>query len=148
MKRFWRMVDIRSPGECWNWLAGKHARGYGRFRRGGGQRDMAHRIAWELTNGPIPDGLWVLHHCDNRACCNPAHLFLGTHRMNTLDMVSKDRQAKGERISIGKLKAQDIPEIRRLLRKGLFQSSIARRFGVSQHAISSIKTGRTWRHIP
>src|SRR5690348_16844605 len=72
---FWSRVDRRSPGECWVWTRGRLKAGYGQLTVGGKCR-TAHRIAWELTNGPIPDGLSVLHRCDNPPCCNPAHLFL------------------------------------------------------------------------
>lgn len=93
--RFWSRVQ---KGEgCWLWGGSLKTNGYGQLNgpSQGGGRDgknlLAHRVAWELVNGPIPDGLWVLHRCDNPPCVNPAHLFLGTVRDNVIDMWTKGR---------------------------------------------------------
>jgi len=91
-ERFWEKVDIRDPDECWPWTKSCNPWGYGKFARVHGDIVPAHRMAWELTHGPIPDGLFVLHHCDNPPCCNPYKcLFLGTHQDNMRDMASKGR---------------------------------------------------------
>ena len=90
--RFWKKVDTSAGGdECWQWMGGMHSRGYGRMRWKYGV-ESSHRIAWELTNGAVPAGLHVLHKCDNRACCNPAHLWLGTQSDNMQDKVKKEPQ--------------------------------------------------------
>ncbi len=96
LDRFWAKVDRSGPG-CWPWMGAHNPRGYGNFAIG----DMtvrASRMAWELSFGPIPDGLWVLHTCDNPPCCNPAHLFLGTHAANMADMKAKGRAPGGNAV--------------------------------------------------
>ena len=78
-------VRIRLESDCWEWLKCRDRDGYGSTGRG-----SAHRLAWSLVNGPIPNGLCCLHSCDNPRCCNPAHLFLGTHADNVADKVRKN----------------------------------------------------------
>lgn len=92
-ERFWSKVD-RSGDGCWEWTAkSRTSFGYGVMRVGGtpGRLEGAHRLAWQYTNGPIPDGLCVLHSCDNPPCCNPAHLRIGTKADNTRDKVERGR---------------------------------------------------------
>jgi hypothetical protein len=88
--RLWWQVSQLGANECWPWTGRCDTFGYGRI---GIERKEhpAHRVAYELTRGPIPDGICVLHHCDHPACCNPAHLFLGTKKDNTQDMIAKGR---------------------------------------------------------
>lgn len=78
------------PDACWPWTAGKANGGYGAIRYNGSIY-RAHRIAWTIANGAIPQGMLVLHKCDNPPCCNPAHLFIGTHKDNSQDMARKGR---------------------------------------------------------
>ena len=85
--RFWSKVD--KSGECWTWTAGLDSHGYGRFHTG--VQRSAHRVAWEFAVGRVPDGLWVLHACDNPPCVRPDHMFLGTARDTTADMIAKGR---------------------------------------------------------
>ena len=107
--RFWTKVDCRNADECWLWKAATNGQGYGAFSIGSRilhtkRAVLAHRQAWELTYGPIPDGLCVLHHCDTPRCCNPSHLWLGSIAENNADMVAKgrDRKACGEASGIKK----------------------------------------------
>jgi len=118
--RFWGKIDRSGgPDVCWNWVAksrSKSGRGYGVFRNSDGRNEQAHRVAWKLTNGPIPDGLLGCHKCDNVLCCNPAHLFLGTPKQNTDDMLAKGRHCVSpegrERTRQAKIGKPRPPEVR------------------------------------
>lgn len=85
---------VVTPSGCWEWSGGRNpVSGYGQTP----ENVAAHRVAWEIANGPIPDGQWVLHKCDNRPCCNPDHLMLGTQADNIADMKAKGRARPGYR---------------------------------------------------
>ena len=162
MKRFWEKVR-KGPG-CWLWVSAKKSSGYGAFRFNGRAR-RANRVSWEIANGPIPPGLCVLHRCDVRACVRPSHLFLGTVKDNSDDMVAKGRNRhvsvitgirnRGEMANFAKLTESKVREIRSIYGpatgKGqngpVSQKKIAIIFGVSQGAISAIVTRLTWKHI-
>ena len=107
--RFWSKV--RKTSFCWIWTAGKFSQGYGGFKING-KTEKAHRISWTLTYGEIPDGLDVLHDCDNRPCVRPNHLFLGTHQDNMTDMVNKGRSKKGESNGRAKLTQKEVLQLR------------------------------------
>lgn len=146
-EQFWARVRIGPVSECWLWTGSRHPQGYGQFSRGG-KTTRASRHAWELTHGPVPSGLWVLHHCDNPPCCNPAHLFLGTVRDNTNDKVAKGRHARGESSGAAMLTEDQVQEIRSLSAAGARQIELAGIYGVHQGTISSIVRGRIWKHAP
>lgn len=138
----------RTPDDCWEWRAYRMPAGYGVFAVRHGDVRFAHRVSWELINGPIPAGMVVCHRCDNPPCVNPDHLFLGTIAENNADMRAKKRHKIGERHGSAKLTEAEVQTIRRLLTSGASQRSIAARFGVGQMSISDIARGVTWRHIP
>jgi hypothetical protein len=99
-ERFWSRVNIKGPDECWPWKAGVFSYGYGAFyfRQ---KQQKASRVAWILKKREIPDGLFVLHKCDNPPCCNSNHHFLGTQLDNMRDMISKNRQNFVEGLALG-----------------------------------------------
>ena len=97
-ERFWTKVDKRGHDECWEWQASRNALGYGRFTPTHGTTVGAHRFAWEDANRrPIPDGLIVLHACDNPPCVNPAHLSIGTYRENARQCVERGRHPEASK---------------------------------------------------
>ena len=138
--RLWAKVD--KSGECWEWTGAVDRKGYGRIHSFGDTR--THRLSWELHYGPIPDGLWVLHRCDNPPCVRPDHLFLGTVADNSADMYAKDRQARGPRLPHTKLTEADVREIRRLLAQEVPKKRLGRQFGVAGTTILAIARGSTW----
>lgn len=144
-ERFWRAVN-RSDG-CWDWQGTINGGGYGVIKNQG-KMLMAHRVSWQFHRGAIPDGLDVLHECDNRRCVRPSHLFLGTQADNSADMVSKLRQAHGARNSGAKLTESQVKFIRDLNpMTPRERAETARRFGVQPETILQIMRGRTWRYI-
>lgn len=92
---FWKKVQIGEPDQCWPFMGKPFSSGYGQITFNGRNR-RTHQVAYELTKGPL-NGMMVLHTCDNRICCNPRHLYLGTHQKNMDDMVARARQAKAEK---------------------------------------------------
>lgn len=139
-ERFWPKVRRAGDDDCWLWSGSLMTRGYGQFFWNG-RPDGAHRVAWILTHGSIPDGLFVLHRCDVRPCCNPAHLFLGTHKHNM-----EDAQAKGT-LHVPRPRKQTVTdaqcaEMLALYRAGMQQNHIAQRFGVSKTYVCLLVKGK------
>lgn len=123
------------PDACHVWTGAVSRYGYGRVRRKG-VTVLAHRFAWELAFGPIPDGLLVCHHCDNPPCVNPRHLFLGTVKDNAEDCVGKGRSCTGERHPRHKLTPQLVSAIKRdHSAGGVTHRELAARYGVSQPSV-------------
>lgn len=132
-----------APGSCWIWTGTLNGRGYGRLSWEGRVR-LAHREAWRIANGPIPDGMLVCHRCDVRTCVNPDHLFLGTAKENTADMIAKGRGLVGERVRSSKLTTDEVLAIRADPRP---YKAISKEYGIGVPNISWIKTGKGWRHL-
>lgn len=162
VRRFWGKVDQSGGSKaCWPWTASLAGPGYGHAWTGKRQIN-AHRFAWILTNGPIPDGLWVLHRCDVMICCNPLHLFLGTAQDNVQDRHEKGRDAikkgarlpwktrsvRGEDRKNAKLTDERVREIiGRYQDGGITQRALAAEYGVHQSIISEILNGKRWPHV-
>ena len=154
--RFWSKVDRNRPGGCWEWTRSTVPSGYGQVYLGKKNNkpihSRCHRTAWELVNGPIPNGLCVLHACDNRLCVNPEHLWLGTIGDNTRDMCRKGRAVRvvfrGGSHGMAKLTAKQVRNIRSSYANGrVTQTELAARYGVSNQLISTIVTWKTWKHL-
>lgn len=153
---FWSKV--KKSAKCWEWQRGKTKAGYGQIQcRSISQAPMlAHRVSWELKNGPIPDGLHVLHECDNPACVRPKHLFLGTQIDNNNDRDRKGRVASGnrngartrrgrnpfvrnrgsglknEKHPMAKLTDAQVEELRREFASGVIKRHLAKKYGISE----------------
>lgn len=116
-QRFWRKVG--KTDDCWYWIAAKSPKGYGNLWNGN-RVEHAHRVAYKLFIGPIPDGLFVCHTCDEPSCVNPAHLFLGTNEDNQRDASRKGRTAAGTKHPNSKLTSEQVIEMRTLYATGEF----------------------------
>lgn len=145
---FHEKYSVNEKTGCWEWQASFMSTGYGQFNARNGRIVTAHRFSYELHNGKIGDGLFVCHYCDNRACVNPKHLWLGTCAENLQDMRRKGRQVipdrRGCANSQAKLKEQDVLFIRNS-KESL--RTLSDKFGVSRSAISGIRRGKIWAHL-
>lgn len=147
--RFVRLTikDVSTGCILWAGGIGKRKRdGYGNYSVKG-NRVRAHRFSYAAFVGTIPDGLGVLHRCDNRQCVNPAHLFVGTNATNVHDMVSKGRNVRGEDSNFSKLKEIQVLSIRRLFGAGETCSMLAKRFGLDYSAVRLIVHRKRWKNI-
>lgn len=149
--RFLSKVIIKADNECWIWNASLRKAGggfkYGQFSFNG-YPEWAHRVAYILFNGPIPEGAKVCHSCDNTLCVNPNHLFLGTQKDNIHDMMAKDRDAfTGERNHNSKMTKAKVLRARTLRKKGMSYASIGKILKVSISTIVDIIKNRTWSHV-
>lgn len=168
-ERFWSRVQ--QSDNCWLWLGSYNKiTGYGTLSVDHYPR-LVHRLSWELSNGPIPKGKHVLHHCDVKLCVRPSHLFLGTQQDNVADRHAKGRTARGpdkrphprgaaywahrtrdtiargERVGGSKLTEADVLAIRRLRAEGWTLDRLAKTYGVRLSNIHMIVTGKTWKHL-
>lgn len=133
-------------GNCWLWTRARHTFGYGQVSFNGRQVG-AHRLAYQLLVGPIPEGCWVLHSCDNPPCCNPSHLSIGSPADNSAEMRSRGRSCRGARNPNVKLDEVQVREIKSRLARGDVQRKIARDFRVTPQAVWLINRGINWAHV-
>lgn len=146
-KRFWRHVAVKDANECWEWQASRMNSGYGQFNLRLGKVTTAHRVAWTLICGDIPNGLHVCHTCDNPLCCNPDHLYLGTPAENNADAGRKGhmaRDVRGEKNPHSKLTTQDVLVIRS---SELSNPALASIYGVTSSMIGQIRRRTSWKHV-
>ncbi len=132
--RVWLRITRGEPDECWEWTGPVTGSGYGKIGH-----TTTHRVAWRSLNGPIPDGLFVLHSCDNKICCNPAHLRLGTAKDN-----AADRDSRGRHHSTPLLSRADKVAIHAMLKGGMNQCQVARFFGIDAGIVNLIANGKTY----
>lgn len=146
-KRFFEGFDKSGdPNSCWPWIKGRDHYGYGQISSKK-IKIKTHRLSWIINNGPIPEGLYVCHSCDNPPCVNPKHLWLGTHKDNMGDLVTKGLTKKGVKHWNHKLTESDIRDICKHIEAGESQRYISKIFGVANQSISKIVTGKRWNGI-
>ena len=147
---------IRKEGnECWGWKHTTNNSGYGYFSSKGEKAIAAHRYSYEKYIGIIPDGLFVLHKCDNPPCSNPSHLFVGTNSDNIKDSYSKGRRKpvpiesmpRGDSCHLAKLSESQAIEIKNMITEGKGNTEIAKLFGIVHQTVSCIRNGKTWKHV-
>lgn len=148
-ERFWANVD-KTP-TCWLWTGPKTTAGYGEFMVRPREWVYAHRYSSELTEGPIPKGVFVLHHCDVTLCVRPDHLFRGTHQDNMNDMWAKGRgrpgRLPGELHPAARLTELAVHEIRARKLAGETSKAVARDFGITAGHVNDIYSRKSWRHV-
>jgi hypothetical protein len=141
---FWEKVIQTETDHCWEWIGATQSQGYGSFSING-KTYLAHRISYTICHGDIPEGLCVLHHCDNRLCVNPGHLFLGTNFDNIQDMVRKNRQSHNTTNRITKLNIDQVELMRRLYKGGgESYATLAKKFLVSKYSIGAVIRSDSW----
>lgn len=159
--RFWTKVDKETPNGCWEWTASRNNNGYGLFRPGGlAPKRLAHRLSWVHHNGPLGDGQYVLHKCDNPKCVNPDHLFVGSKKDNMQDCKAKGRNRYirpnvppprhvGSDHPRAKMTEDDVAQFRhRLSENQISLRGLARETGLNVKTLSNMRDRITWRNVP
>lgn len=147
--RLLKRITVDPITKCWVYKGSSDRSGYGYFGALG--QHFAHRVSYVVFKGPIPEGLLVLHKCDNPPCCNPDHLWVGTQLENQADMKAKDRQAKGEDNGNSVITEETVLAIRkRFIKKRGRQTrtDLAKEFGMSRSQVSVIVSSEQWKHVP
>ena len=152
--RFWSHVNKHGPvpthqpqlGHCWVWTGAIYKSGYGLFSLVSGSTTRAHRFANFLAHGPVPKGLLVCHHCDNRICVRDSHLFRGTQKQNMADAISKSRLAVGERNGNSRFTRANVMKMREAFANGEPMCSLQKRFTIDRTQLAKILRGKLWPH--
>ncbi len=147
IQAFWKKVNILSSTECWNFNGRHYPNGYGNVNIDG-KNFTSHRFTWMISRGAIESGKEVCHRCDNRSCCNPDHLFIGTHKENMRDMIGKGRGRQGFNQREKRLKRSEVIQIRIMASSGHSLAEIAKHFKITISNASYIVTRKTWQNIP
>lgn len=153
-ERFWR--HVRKTDSCWLWVgSSKDGRGYGQIGSGGrgGKLILVHRLSYIMHKGEIPDGMFVMHACDNPRCVNPEHLSVGTNSDNINDAIAKGRMhpvpppiQRGSDQHTSKLKESDVRFIRD--NPDILAHDLAKKYGTNATSIYKVRSRKTWNHIP
>jgi hypothetical protein len=148
VERFWSYVDRGASDACWPWLRGMNGRRsrYGVFYIGNAKW-KSHRLAYEIANGSITNGMVVRHRCDRSECCNPRHLELGTNSENVEDRVRRGRSAIGERAGAAVYTEQQVRDLRAAIANGESMRGAGRRLGINPNSACTIASGRIWTHV-
>lgn len=141
LDNYWSRVE--KTDNCWHWTGPYNHKGYGAFFANG-EHWRAHRLAWTFANGEIPDGMHVMHTCDNRKCVNPAHLRVGTPMENEHDKISKGRNCRGERVNGAVLTEAIVRQIRSSNRS---DKDWADELGVHATTVRNARIGKKWAHV-
>ncbi len=144
-ERLYAKLAVKGEDDCWEWNGWRHPQGHGQIGLNG-TLIYTHRAAWQIAYGPIPEGMYVCHKCDNPPCCNPKHLFLGTAKDNVQDMLTKRRHSHGDRHA-SKLSTERVVAIKALLAEGKTQQSVADEFNISRSMVGFIGRGQRWRYL-
>lgn len=147
-KRFEKFVV--KTDNCWEWNGSIRGGGYGQIGIAGGSSLTASRASWIIHFGKIPEGMWVLHQCDNRKCTNPKHLFLGTCKDNIHDMIKKGRKItipKGTLPWNTQINHEIASEIRKMTLNKVKHSDICKKYNVSLNIVRDISRGKTWKSV-
>ncbi len=150
--RFWKYAGTYRGEGCWNWSGPIKPNGYGMIQESRKVRQTrrpmhAHRVSYALHFGPVPEGLQVCHHCDNRRCVNPAHLFIGTQLENSHDAMRKGRIKRGITHFNAKLTPAIVKAIRGAVARGVPPQTLANLYGVNPTTINGVNSRRSWKHV-
>jgi hypothetical protein len=145
------LKKLVASGDCLLFMGSRNKKGYGQSANP--IEIFAHRFAWHIHHGPIPEGMIVMHLCDTPPCCEITHLKLGTSMDNTKDMIAKGRQQdysnmpKGEKSPTSKIKEEDAQKVAQLISEGLTTPQISHQLNISNHIINDIRCRKTWTHL-